>query len=147
MDKVFVKIINKSANNLPHYATDGSAGMDLYADIKESITINPMERVLIPTGLYLQLPEGYEAQVRPRSGLALKKGLTVLNSPGTIDSDYRGEVCVIMINLSEKEQIIEKGERVAQLVVAQYSKVEWTLVDNIEKSDRGDGGFGHTGNK
>lgn len=125
MDSVSVKIINKSCNKLPSYATEGSAGMDLYADIKDSIYIKPMERVLIPTGIYIELPKGYEAQVRPRSGLSLKKGLTVANAPGTIDSDYRGEIGVIMVNLSNEEQVIEKGERIAQMIVAKYSLVSW----------------------
>lgn len=147
MDSVSVKIINKSCNKLPSYATEGSAGMDLYADIKDSISIKPMERVLIPTGIYIELPKGYEAQVRPRSGLSLKKGLTVANAPGTIDSDYRGEIGVIMVNLSNEEQVIEKGERIAQMIVAKYSFVSWQEVDSIESSDRGSGGFGHTGNK
>lgn len=147
MDSVSVKIINKSCNKLPSYATEGSAGMDLYADIKDSIYIKPMERVLIPTGIYIELPKGYEAQVRPRSGLSLKKGLTVANAPGTIDSDYRGEIGVIMVNLSNEEQVIEKGERIAQMIVAKYSLVSWQEVDSIKSSDRGSGGFGHTGNK
>lgn len=147
MDSVSVKIINKSCNKLPSYATEGSAGMDLYADIKDSIYIKPMERVLIPTGIYIELPKGYEAQVRPRSGLSLKKGLTVANAPGTIDSDYRGEIGVIMVNLSNEEQVIERGERIAQMIVAKYSLVSWQEVDSIESSDRGSGGFGHTGNK
>lgn len=147
MDSVSVKIINKSCNKLPSYATEGSAGMDLYADIKDSISIKPMERVLIPTGIYIELPKGYEAQVRPRSGLSFKKGLTVANAPGTIDSDYRGEIGVIMVNLSNEEQVIEKGERIAQMIVAKYSFVSWQEVDSIESSDRGSGGFGHTGNK
>lgn len=147
MDSVSVKIINKSCNKLPSYATEGSAGMDLYADIKDSISIKPMERVLIPTGIYIELPKGYEAQVRPRSGLSFKKGLTVANAPGTIDSDYRGEIGVIMVNLSNEEQVIEKGERIAQMIVAKYSFVFLQEVDSIESSDRGSGGFGHTGNK
>lgn len=147
MDSVSVKIINKSCNKLPSYATEGSAGMDLYADIKDSIYIKPMERVLIPTGIYIELPKGYEAQVRPRSGLSLKKGLTVANAPGTIDSDYRGEIGVIMVNLSNEEQVIERGERIAQMIVAKYSLVSWQEVDSIKSSDRGSGGFGHTGNK
>lgn len=147
MDSVSVKIINKSCNKLPSYATEGSAGMDLYADIKDSIYIKPMERVLIPTGIYIELPKGYEAQVRPRSGLSLKKGLTVANAPGTIDSDYRGEIGVIMVNLSNEEQVIERGERIAQMIVAKYSLVFWQEVDSIKSSDRGSGGFGHTGNK
>lgn len=147
MDSVSVKIINKSCNKLPSYATEGSAGMDLYADIKDSIYIKPMERVLIPTGIYIELPKGYEAQVRPRSGLSLKKGLTVANAPGTIDSDYRGEIGVIMVNLSNEEQVIERGERIAQMIVAKYSLVSWHEVDSIKSSDRGSGGFGHTGNK
>lgn len=147
IDKVEVKIVNKSTNALPHYSTDQSAGMDLRAWLKEPVTLQPMERTLISTGIYIELPPGYECQIRPRSGLALKRGLTVLNSPGTIDSDYRGEVCVILANLSNEPQTIENGERVCQMVVAKHSTVQWQLVDALGDTERGAGGFGHTGTK
>ncbi|MBQ2074382.1 MAG: dUTP diphosphatase [Muribaculaceae bacterium] len=147
IDKVEVKIVNKSTNALPHYSTEQSAGMDLRAWLKEPVTLQPMERTLIPTGIYIELPPGYECQIRPRSGLALKRGLTVLNSPGTIDADYRGEVCVIMANLSNEPQTIENGERVCQMVVAKHSTVQWQLVDALGDTERGAGGFGHTGTK
>lgn len=147
IDKVEVKIVNKSTNALPHYSTEQSAGMDLRAWLKEPVTLQPMERTLIPTGIYIELPPGYECQIRPRSGLALKRGLTVLNSPGTIDADYRGEVCVILANLSNEPQTIENGERVCQMVVAKHSTVQWQLVDALCDTERGAGGFGHTGTK
>ncbi len=147
IDKVEVKIVNKSTNALPHYSTEQSAGMDLRAWLKEPVTLQPMERTLIPTGIYIELPPGYECQIRPRSGLALKRGLTVLNSPGTIDADYRGEVCVILANLSNEPQTIENGERVCQMVVAKHSIVQWQLVDALGDTERGAGGFGHTGTK
>lgn len=147
MDKVKVKIINKSSNALPEYATPLSAGMDLRANISESIILQPLERRLIPTGIFLQLPEGYECQIRPRSGLALKHGITVLNSPGTIDADYRGEVCVILANMSSQPFTIEKGERICQMVVAQHASVDWDEVDVLDETERGAGGFGHTGTK
>ena len=147
MDKVKVKIINKSSNALPEYATPLSAGMDLRANISESIILQPLERRLIPTGIFLQLPEGYECQIRPRSGLALKHGITVLNSPGTIDADYRGEVCVILANMSSQPFTIEKGERVCQMVVARHASVDWDEVDVLDETERGAGGFGHTGTK
>ena len=147
IDKVEVKIVNKSTNALPHYSTEQSAGMDLRAWLKEPVTLQPMERTLIPTGIYIELPPGYECQIRPRSGLALKRGLTVLNSPGTIDADYRGEVCVILANLSNEPQTIENGERVCQMVVAKHSTVQWQLVDALGDAERGAGGFGHTGTK
>lgn len=147
IDKVVVKIVNKSTNALPHYSTEQSAGMDLRAWLKEPVTLQPMERTLIPTGIYIELPPGYECQIRPRSGLALKRGLTVLNSPGTIDADYRGEVCVILANLSNEPQTIENGERVCQMVVAKHSTVQWQLVDALGDTERGAGGFGHTGTK
>ena len=140
-----IKIVNLSKHPLPEYATASSAGMDLRANISESIDLQPLERKLIPTGLYIELPVGYEAQVHPRSGLAIKKGITVLNSPGTIDADYRGEIKVILINLSNEPFVINHGERIAQMVVSAYSKVEWVPVDELEESVRGDGGFGHTG--
>lgn len=147
IDKVEVKIVNKSTNALPHYSTEQSAGMDLRAWLKEPVTLQPMERTLIPTGIYIELTPGYECQIRPRSGLALKRGLTVLNSPGTIDADYRGEVCVILANLSNEPQTIENGERVCQMVVAKHSTVQWQLVDALGDTERGAGGFGHTGTK
>lgn len=140
-----VKIINRSHHALPEYATTASAGMDLRAFLSEPITIAPLEHVLVPTGLFLELPIGYEAQVRPRSGLAMKHGITVLNSPGTIDADYRGEIKVSLINLSDKPFIIEDGERIAQMVVARHEQVNWQSVESLSESDRGAGGFGHTG--
>lgn len=142
-----VKIVNKSRNELPAYSTIHSAGMDLRANLNEPVVLKPLERVLIPTGLFIELPEGYEAQVRPRSGLALKKGITVLNTPGTIDADYRGEIRVILINLSHEDFVIENGERICQMVVAAHEKVEWDLVEVLEETVRGAGGFGHTGKK
>lgn len=147
MDIVNVKILNKSKNPNPKYATSGSAAMDLYANIDKSIILKPLDRVLIPTGIFIELEKGYEAQIRSRSGLALKKGLIVLNSPGTIDSDYRGEIGVILINLSNVDVLIEPNERVAQMVVVPYSYVEWTNVEYLSDSDRADGAFGHTGTK
>lgn len=140
-----IQIINKSKHALPQYATALSAGMDLRANIDTSILLKPMQRKLVPTGLYIALPEGFEAQIRPRSGLALKKGITLLNTPGTIDADYRGEVGVIVINLSEEDFIIEDGERIAQMVIARYEKAEWEEVEVLGETERGDGGFGHTG--
>ncbi|MGN6617604.1 MAG: dUTP diphosphatase [Ilyomonas sp.] len=145
MIKRTVKIVNHSAFALPEYATPGSAGMDIRANITTAISLQPLERYLIPTGLYLELPEGYEAQVRPRSGLAIKHGLTCLNSPGTIDADYRGEIKVILINLSNEVQTIEPGDRIAQMVIQQTEQIEWIEVKEITESDRGKGGFGHTG--
>ena len=140
-----VKIINRGHHALPAYATELSAGVDLHANLAEPIVLKPLQRCLVPTGLFIALPEGYEAQVRPRSGLALKKGITVLNSPGTIDADYRGEVCVILVNLSAEEFVIEDGERIAQMVVARYEKVEWDEVEVLDETERGAGGFGSTG--
>ena len=140
-----VKIINKSHHQLPAYETIQSAGMDLRANLEEPITLQPMQRCLVPTGLFMALPAGYEAQVRPRSGLAIKKGITVLNSPGTIDADYRGEVCVILINLSQEPFVINDGERIAQMVIAKYEQVTWKQVEVLDKTERGAGGFGHTG--
>lgn len=140
-----VKIVNHSANTLPAYETAGSAGLDLRADVPQALTLAPLERTLVPTGLFIELPDGYEAQVRPRSGLALKKGLTLLNTPGTIDSDYRGEIKCIVINLSDTPQTIEPGERIAQMVVARYEKIQWQSVTNLSESHRGSGGFGSTG--
>ncbi len=142
-----VQIINNSKHETPHYATDLSAGMDLRANLDEKVTLKPLERKLIPTGLSIALPDGYEAQVRPRSGLAFKKGITVLNSPGTIDADYRGDIGVILINLSNEDFIIEDGERIAQLVVAPYTKVIWHEVKTLSETDRGARGFGSTGKK
>lgn len=142
-----VQIINKSNNKLPEYATSQSAGMDLRANIEEPIILAPLERKLIHTGLHIALPVGYEAQVRPRSGLALKHGITVLNTPGTIDADYRGDIGVILINLSNEPFEVKPGERVAQLVICSYEKAEWELVDTLDSTDRNDGGFGHSGIK
>ena len=140
-----IRVINRSHHALPTYATVLSAGMDLRANLTEPIVLKPLARCLVPTGLYIALPEGYEAQVRPRSGLALKKGITVLNSPGTIDADYRGEIGVILINLSAEEFVIEDGERIAQMVIAQYEQAEWEQVETLDDTERGAGGFGHTG--
>ena len=140
-----VKIVNKSKHQLPSYATVGSAGMDLKANTNEPIALKPMERYLFPTGLYIQLPEGYEAQIRPRSGLAAKYGVTVTNAPGTVDADYTGEIGVSLINLSDTTVVIQPGERIAQMVVAKYEKVSWTEVSKLDETERGDGGFGHTG--
>ena len=142
-----IKVINKSKNTLPSYSTELSAGMDLRADLDNPVTIRPLERILIPTGLYIEIPSGYEAQIRPRSGLAIKKGITVLNSPGTIDADYRGQICVILINFSSDDFIIENGERICQMVIARHEKAEWLPVEILEDTERGAGGFGHTGKK
>lgn len=142
-----IKIINHSENSLPAYETTGSAGMDLRANLTEAVILHPLERKLIPTGLFIELPQGYEAQVRPRSGLAAKKGLTVLNSPGTIDSDYRGEIKVILINLSNEPQTIETGERIAQMIISHFEQISWEQVQELEITERGAGGFGHTGVK
>lgn len=142
-----IKIINKSKNELPSYSTEGSAGLDLRADIEDTITIEPFQRVLIPTGLYMQLPEGHEAQIRPRSGLALKHGITVLNTPGTIDEDYNGEIKVMLINLSNEPFKVRDGDRICQMVVAKYEKVGFVEVEQLDETERGDGGFGHTGVK
>lgn len=140
-----IEIINKSKHPLPQYATPLSAGVDLRANIEETIVLNPLQRTLVPTGLYLALPPGYEAQVRPRSGLAIKKGVTVLNSPGTIDADYRGEVCVILVNLSDRPFEVTDGERIAQMVIARHEQAEWVEVATLDETERGAGGFGHTG--
>lgn len=142
-----VKIINKSKHQLPQYATPLSAGMDLRANIDEPIKIGSLERAMVPTGIYIALPEGYEAQIRPRSGLAAKKGVTVLNTPGTIDADYRGEIKVILVNLSSEPFVIEDGERICQMVVAKHERVDWTEVETLDETERGAGGFGHTGVK
>lgn len=142
-----VNIINKGHQPLPQYATEQSAGMDLRANLEEPITLKPMERRLIPTGLHIALPVGYEAQVRPRSGLALKKGITVLNTPGTIDADYRGEIGVVLINLSQEEFIVNDGERIAQIVIARHEKADFIEVEVLDETERGEGGYGHTGVK
>ena len=142
-----VKIINKSHHPLPAYSTACSAGMDLRANLEESIVLRPLQRVLIPTGLFMALPDGYEAQVRPRSGLALKHGITVLNTPGTIDADYRGEIGVILVNLSQDDFVVNDGERIAQLVVARYEQAELVAVEALDETVRGEGGFGHSGVK
>lgn len=140
-----VRIVNKSNHSLPLYGTAQSAGMDLRAYLSEPVLLKPLERKLIPTGLFIQLPDGFEAQVRPRSGLAINKGITVLNSPGTIDADYRGEIKIILINLSQEDFIVNNGERIAQMIISSYKQVEWEEVDLLEESERGEGGFGHTG--
>ena len=140
-----IQIINRSHHDLPTYATALSAGMDLRANLTTPIVLKPHSRCLVPTGLYIAIPEGYEAQVRPRSGLALKKGITVLNSPGTIDADYRGEIGVILVNLSSEDFVIEDGERIAQMVIARHEQVEWQTVEMLTETERGVGGFGHTG--
>lgn len=142
-----VKIVNKSAWPAPSYATPLSAGMDLRADLAEPVLLRPLERTMVPTGLYIALPEGFEAQVRPRSGLAAKKGVTVLNTPGTVDADYRGEIRVILVNLSNEDFLIEPGERIAQMVVARHERVEWEEVGELDETERGAGGFGSTGVK
>ena len=145
MDKLVVKIINRSKNPLPSYATEGSSGMDLRADIEDQFTIQPMERRLVPTGLFIELPLNYEAQVRPRSGLAIKHGITCLNSPGTVDADFRGELKVVLINLSNETHTIHPGDRIAQMVIQKVEKVILTQVNEISCTVRGEGGFGHTG--
>ncbi|MEZ5004987.1 MAG: dUTP diphosphatase [Bacteroides graminisolvens] len=139
-----IQVINKSKHPLPAY-TELSAGMDIRANLSASVTLKPLERCLISTGLYIALPKGYEAQIRPRSGLAIKKGITVLNSPGTIDADYRGEICIILVNLSAEPFVIEDGERIAQMVIARHEQAEWTEVQTLDETERGSGGFGHTG--
>ena len=140
-----VNIINKAHHPLPAYQTNQSAGMDIRANLTEPIELKPLERKLIPTGLYIALPDGYEAQIRPRSGLAIKHGITLLNTPGTIDADYRGEIGVIMVNLSNEPFVINDGERICQMVVAQYQQIEWQTVESLDETERGAGGFGHTG--
>ena len=142
-----IQIINKSQHELPNYETIASAGMDLRANISEPITLNPLERAIVKTGLFIELPIGYEAQVRPRSGLAAKKGITVLNSPGTIDADYRGEIGVILVNLSNETFTVENGERIAQLIIARHERAEWISVEVLSETSRGEGGFGSTGTK
>lgn len=142
-----IKIINRSQHELPNYETIASAGMDLRANIQESITLQPLERALVKTGLFIELPIGFEAQVRPRSGLAFKKGITVLNSPGTVDADYRGEIGVILVNLSNEAFVVENGERIAQLIIAKHERAEWEEVQELSETSRGEGGFGSTGVK
>jgi dUTP pyrophosphatase len=140
-----IKIINKSKHSLPSYSTEYSAGMDLRANIEEDLTLKPMGRALVKTGLFLEIPDGYEAQIRPRSGLAINKGITVLNSPGTIDADYRGEVGIILVNLSNDDFVIKDGERICQMIIAKHERAEWIEVEELKETDRGAGGFGHTG--
>lgn len=142
-----INIVNRSKHDLPSYSTNSSAGMDIKADIEKDIIIGQHERTIVKTGLYIEIPEGYEAQIRPRSGLALNKGITVLNSPGTIDADYRGEICIILINLSKESFVIKDGERLCQMVICKHEKAEWVSVESLMKTDRGEGGFGHTGSK
>ena len=142
-----IKVVNKGHQPLPQYATSQSAGMDLRANLDEAVKLKPLERRLIPTGLYISLPVGYEAQIRPRSGLALKKGITVLNSPGTIDADYRGEIGVVLINLSQEDFVVEDGERIAQMVIARHEQADFEAVEVLDETDRGEGGYGHTGVK
>jgi len=142
-----VNIVNKSENDLPAYGTDASAGMDLRACLVHPVMLKPLERTLIPTGLFIELPVGHEAQVRPRSGLAIKHGITVLNTPGTIDADYRGEIKVIMVNLSNKDYEINNGDRIAQVIISAHARAEWIAVDELNETTRGSGGFGHTGTK
>lgn len=145
MSAIEIKIINKSSNPLPAYATEGSSGMDLRANLEGNQTIQPFERTLVPTGLFIALPAGYEAQIRPRSGLAIKQGITCLNTPGTIDADYRGEIKVILINLSQEPQVIQHGDRIAQMVIQKVEKATFTIADELETTERNAGGFGHTG--
>lgn len=145
MNELFIKIINKSTNDLPSYETIHSAGMDLRANLEAAVEIKPLERAIIPTGLFIELPEGYEAQIRPRSGLAAKTGITVLNSPGTIDADYRGEIKIILVNLSNSNFTIQHSERIAQMIVSKHERVGWKIVEQLGETERGAGGFGHTG--
>lgn len=145
MPNIPIRIINRSVNPLPVYATDGASGMDVRADIASDIVLQPLQRMLVPTGLFMEIPAGYEVQIRPRSGLAIHQGITCLNTPGTIDADYRGEVKVILVNLSSTEQVIRHGDRIAQLVVQKVEKANWVVVQEIDDTDRGSGGFGHTG--
>ena len=142
-----IKVVNRGHQQLPTYATPQSAGMDLRANLDEPVTLHPLERKLIPTGLHMALPEGYEAQVRPRSGLALKHGLTVLNTPGTIDADYRGEIGVVLINLSQQDFVVNDGERIAQMVIARHEQGDFVVVEELDTTERGEGGYGHTGVK
>jgi len=147
MIRPVIKVVNKSNNRLPHYATEGAAGMDLKAFLKEPVKLQPMERVLIPTGIFIELPVGYEAQVRPRSGLAINQGITCLNSPGTVDSDYRGEIKIILINLSAQDQVIQSGDRIAQMVVQTVERATLEIVTELNKSEKAENGFGSTGKK
>jgi dUTP diphosphatase len=140
-----IRIVNKSRHKLPEYITEHSAGMDLRASIDNDIVLRPLQRILVKTGIFVEIPVGYEAQIRPRSGLAINKGITVLNSPGTIDADYRGEVCIILINLSDKDFIIKDGERICQMIIAKHERAEWIKVEELKETERGSGGFGHTG--
>lgn len=140
-----IKIVNKSRHPLPEYATVSAAGMDLRANLESPVVLKPLDRTLVPTGIYIQLPEGYEAQIRPRSGLAIKHGIGIVNAPGTIDADYRGEIRVILVNLSNEDFTIQDGERICQMVVAEHARVEWQPVDSLDETERGAGGFGHTG--
>ena len=142
-----IQIVNKSHHKLPQYATALSAGLDIRANLDSPITLKPLGRALVPTGLFIALPQGYEAQIRPRSGLAIKRGITVLNSPGTIDADYRGEICVILVNLSSDDFVIEDGERICQMVIARHEQAVWEKVEVLDQTERGEGGFGHTGVK
>lgn len=142
-----IQIVNKSHHKLPQYATALSAGLDIRANLDSPITLKPLGRALVPTGLFVALPQGYEAQIRPRSGLAIKKGITVLNSPGTIDADYRGEICIILVNLSSDDFVIEDGERICQMVIARHEQAVWEEVEVLDQTERGEGGFGHTGVK
>lgn len=144
---MIVKLVNQSKHELPQYATELSAGLDLRANLDAAVELKPLERSLVPTGLFIELPKGYEAQIRPRSGLAFKHGITVLNSPGTIDADYRGEIKVLLVNLSNTPFMINEGERVAQMVIAKHEQIHWELTDSLEETQRGAGGFGHTGTK
>jgi dUTP pyrophosphatase len=146
-NKMKIKIVNRSRHSLPDYATIHSAGMDLRANLENPVVLKPLERSLIPTGIYIQLPNGYEAQIRPRSGLAIKHGICIVNAPGTIDADYRGEIKVILANLSNEDFTINDGERICQMIVAKHERVEWVEVDELDETERGDGGFGHTGKK
>jgi dUTP pyrophosphatase len=145
MAAIEIKIINKSVNILPEYATEGSSGMDIRASLENQLTVQSMERILVPTGLFIELPQGYEAQIRPRSGLAIKQGITCLNTPGTIDADYRGEIKVILINLSQQEQVINPGDRVAQMIIQKVEKAVWKQTEELAITERNEGGFGHTG--
>jgi dUTP pyrophosphatase len=145
MPSIEIKIINNSSNALPEYATAGSSGMDIRASLEAAVTMKPLERVLIPTGLFIELPSGYEVQIRPRSGLAVKQGITCLNTPGTIDADYRGEIKIILINLSQEDQVIQPGDRIAQMIIQQVEKANWIQVTELNNTDRSAGGFGHTG--
>ena len=147
MPVIEVKIVNNSSNALPEYATNGSSGMDIRADLDAPLMLQPLERKLIPTGLFIEIPDGHEAQIRPRSGLAIKQGITCLNTPGTIDADYRGEIKIILINLSQEEQVIQPGDRIAQMVIQKVERIKWKIVEQLEITERNVGGFGHTGQK